>query len=214
MADRPGERSRIPTSLEELAAQLERAALLGLELDTRYRVLAATLEPSSERELGDDGRLQLLLSPVSTVLASLRRIPHGGGAVEVLTFTEDQLVDVTSVLGEPTLEVPLFGGPEPAPGTWAPAWSLEGRSTVGDGTARTCTVSVRREDPDAVVAFDLFVRFDEVLVKDVVGTDLLRLPVPGVLGALPLLSADPAPSGQVSRDQGTDGTPPSSAPST
>lgn len=174
------------TTLDDLERVLDGAALLGLELDTRYRVLAATFEPQDDhypwgRGVGGvtvvDRRIQVLLSPVSTILASLRRTVPGTAdpRTEIYTFGEDQLVDVVAAFGGAPVEPPLFGRAEPRPGSWAPQWSLEGRSTAGDGTTRTVTVSVRTVDADGSLALDLFARFDELLVKDPFGTDLLTL---------------------------------------
>jgi hypothetical protein len=204
------------------------ASLLGIELDTRYRVLAVTLEPDASHDpwgSGDRGseddevdrRVQLLASPVSTVLGSLRRDPRGAAPVEVYTFTDDQLVDVAAAFGGAVVDAPLFGRPEPRPGSWAPTWSLEGRSTAGDGVARTLTISVRTEDVAGELALDLFARFDEVLVRDASGRDLERIaPLgafdPGVLG--PDVLGPGVLGGPPSRPPGTDGTPPSSAAST
>jgi hypothetical protein len=171
------------TTLAQLDAVLDGAALLGLELDTRYRVLAATLEPTRDRypwgSGGDsvvvvDRRVQLLLSPVSTILGSLRRrVATGEGErTEVYTFTDEQLVDIAGALDGAPVIGPLFGRPEPRPGSWAPEWSLEGRSTAGDGITHTVTVSARSDDGAGELALDLFARFDEVLVRDPRGTDL------------------------------------------
>jgi hypothetical protein len=172
-------------TLAQLETVLDGAALLGLELDTRYRVLAVTLEPTRERYPWGSGsdsvvvvdrRVQLLLSPVSTILGSLRRRGVTGERerTEVLTFTDEQLVDIAGALdGAPVLG-PLFGRPEPRPGSWAPEWSLEGRSTAGDGITHTVTLSARSDDGGGELALDLFARFDEVLVRDARGSDLFR----------------------------------------
>jgi hypothetical protein len=176
--------------LAALEEALDGAALLGLELDTRYRVLAVTLElPDGHDPWGSgvpsdaagevDRRIQLLVSPVSTVLGSFRREPAGGGRGEVYTFGDDQLVDVAAAFAGAVPGAPRFGRPEPRPGSWAPTWSLEGRSTAGDGIARTLTVSVRTDDHDGELALDVFVRFDEALVRDAAGRDLERLEAPG-----------------------------------
>lgn len=166
-------------TLDELDQALDGATLLGLELDPRYRVLAATLEPVAGRAPwetadADDRRLQLLCAPVSTILASLRRVDHG--RVEVLRFAETQLVDVVAALDGPTVATPLFGRPEPRPGTWAPTWSLEGRSNAPDGTRRTLTVQVERPEADGTLELDVFARFDDVQVRDAAGRDLWSAP--------------------------------------
>ncbi|MEX0835378.1 MAG: hypothetical protein WD010_04760 [Nitriliruptor sp.] len=188
------------TSIEDLDRVLDGAALLGLELDTKFRVIAATFEPTPERYpwgtgVGSvevvDRRVQVLVSPVSTILGSLRRTTtaDAGQRTEVYTFTEEQLVDVVAAFDGADVESPLFGQPEPRPGSWAPEWSLEGRSTAGDGTSRTLTVSVRHEDGAGELALDLFARFDEVQVKDPFGTDLFAVP-----GSGPLDAFEPRPS--------------------
>lgn len=181
-----------PSTLAELDAVLDGAALLGLELDTRYRVLAATLEPTVDRYPWGRGvagvaivdrRVQVLVSPVSTILGSLRRrVPSDGGRTEVYTFADEQLVDVVGAFDGASVEGPLFGRPEPRPGNWAPEWSLQGRSTAGDGVANTITLSVRHDDGAGELALDVFARFDEVLVRDPFGNDLFGAEPPDPLG--------------------------------
>lgn len=192
MADPAG---RAVTSLTDLEQVLDGAALLGLELDTRYRVLAATFDPEPTRYPWGSGiggvdvvdrRIQVLVSPVATILGSLRRTvtDAAGERTEVYTFTEGQLVDVVSAFDGAPVATPMFGLPEPRPGSWAPEWSLEGRATVGDGVSHTLTVSVRTDDDGGRLALDLFARFDEVHVKDPVGTDLAVI---GPAGPLDLM---------------------------
>lgn len=174
-----------PTRVVDLEPVLDGAGLLGLELDTRYRVLAVTLEPARERYpwgapgggvVVVDRRVQLLLSPISTILGSLRRVGAGEGSTrtEVYTFTDEQLVDVASAFDGAPVGGPLFGRPEPRPGSWGPEWSLQGRSSAGDGTTDTITISVRHADGAGELALDLFARFDELRVRDPQGTDLFR----------------------------------------
>ncbi|MEX1177825.1 MAG: hypothetical protein WEB09_05140 [Nitriliruptor sp.] len=193
MTDDSGRGSGDPvTTLDDLEAVLIGAGLLGLELDTKFRVLAATFEPEVERYPWSEGaagvevvdrRVQVLVSPLSTILGSLRRQVEGSEGVrtEVYTFTEEQLVDVVAAFDGAPVEAPLFGRPEPRPGTWAPEWSLQGRSTAGDGVTRTLTVSVRHDDGAGELGLDLFARFDELQVKDPFGTDLFELRPPGIL---------------------------------
>jgi hypothetical protein len=155
--------------LPALEHVLDGAALWGLELDPRFRVLAATLEPTAERYPWgdtDDRRVQLLCFPVSTILGSFRRnLPM---ETELLSFTEGQLVDVVAAFDGATVAAPLFGQPEPRPGTWGPRFSLEGRSSAPDGVSRTLTVALAHED----LTLCLFARFDEVRLKAADGTDL------------------------------------------
>jgi hypothetical protein len=162
-----------PRHGEGPAAVLEQvlagAQLWGLELDPRYRVLAATLElapDASPWELDDDARVQLLCFPVSTILAALQRTT--GEARELVTFEVEQLVDVSAGFGGAVLEPPVFGRPEPAPGEWGPAVSLQGRSTAPDGRRHTATFAVA----DAEARLEVFARFDQVEVRDAAGREL------------------------------------------
>jgi hypothetical protein len=160
------------TELDGLEQVLEGAAVWGLELDPRFRVLAATFEPAGERhpwEDGDDRRVQVLCFPVSTILASLRQ--RVDGRVVVRRFSDEQLVDVVAAFAGANVVGPLFGRPEPRPGEWAPEWSLEGRSTAPDGTRRTLTVQLRADD----LELDVFARFDDLEVK---GPDGAERPLP------------------------------------
>jgi hypothetical protein len=167
----------VPAPGTDAIAALEHAfdgaALWGLELDSKFRVLAATFEPTPERYAwAEDGgavadrRVQLLCFPVSTILGSLRRESDDGRAI--LEFTEEQLVDVVAAFDGATVSSPLFGQPEPRPGQWAPRFSVQGRSSAPDGTRRTITLSLRHED----LALDLFARFDDLELKGPDGEDL------------------------------------------
>jgi len=159
-----------------LDAVLAGGALLGAELDARYRVLALTFEPSAERYAWgrpDDRRIQVLASPVSVVLGSLRR-EREDGTKELLTFTEEQLVDVVAALDGPEVHGPLFEGMEPRPGEWGPRFSFQGRSSAPDGITRRLRLEVAAAD----LTFGLFARFDHVEVRSPDGADL-RLPSKG-----------------------------------
>lgn len=162
------------TEVGSLDAVLDGAALFGAELEPRYRVLALTVEPVADRDPRQprprDRRLQVLASPVSTLLVALRRTGEDG-ARELLTFADEQLVDVVAAMDGATLTAPVVGRPEPKPGEWAPRFSLEGRSTAPDGTARTLRVEVEHDD----LWLGLFARFDQVEVRDGSGV-ALRLP--------------------------------------
>lgn len=152
------------------------ATLWGLELDPRFRVLAATLELTPDAHpSGDvpDRRVQLLVHPVSTILASLRSVAPDGTR-RLHTFDDGQLVDVAAAVGGATLRPPLFGRGEPRPGQWGPQFSLEGRSSAPDGVQQTLTISVATDD----LELDLFARFDEAEVKDPDGESLVG-PSPG-----------------------------------
>ena len=166
----PHEGPRVdPAALEPA---LDDARMWGVELDTRYRVLAATVEPTPERfpwGAVDDRRIQLLCHPVSTILASLRR--ESGDEKAVLEFDDQQLLDVVSAFEGARLSTPVFGLPEPRPGSWGPTFSMQGRSSAPDGVTTTLTLAVRHED----LALDLFARFDELQVQDAAG-EWLTLP--------------------------------------
>ena len=173
-------------SIAQLDEALDGATLWGLELDPRYRVLAATLElvPGSHpwQLPDDDPRIQLLCSPVSTILASFRRVEDG--QAQLFVFPVEQLVDVAATFGGAPLLGTRFGHPEPRPGSWAPQWSLEGRSSAPDGTARTVTIAVRQPDGEGRMELDLFARFDDVQVNDAMGESLATLSAggPGIGG--------------------------------
>lgn len=158
-----------PLDLAALESVMDGAALWGLELDPRFRVLAATLEPSTDRYpwgRPDDRRVQVLCFPVSTILGSFRRnLPT---ETELLSFTEGQLIDVVATFDGASVAAPLFGQPEPRPGGWGPRFSLEGRSTAPDGTSKTLTIALAREN----LTLHLFARFDEVELKAPDGTAL------------------------------------------
>lgn len=144
-----------------VAATLDGASLWGLELETRYRVLAATLEPPADqhpRGAVDDRRLQVLFHPVHTILASLRRRADG----QVEAFTVDQLVDVAQALGGSPVRV-RFDDPEPAPGEWGPAWSLEGRARTDDGRAHSVTLQLE-DAADRILR--VYATFDGYEVRD------------------------------------------------
>lgn len=150
---------------------LDGAALLGAELDTEYRVLGLTIEPAPGRHPHDPGRpedrrLQVLCSPASTVLASLRR--QDGDQTVVETFSVEQLPLVVDALAEPTLHPPFFGQPQPRPGEWGPDFSVEGRSNAPDGQRHTLRFGVEGRGR----RLDLFVRFDEIAVVRPDGTEL------------------------------------------
>jgi hypothetical protein len=162
----PGGHAVDPAALDPV---LEGARWWGAELDTRYRVLALTFEPSSERyPWGEvaDRRIQVLCHPVSTILASLRREVDGERAL--LEFTDEHLVDVVAALDGPVVTGPVFAGGEPRPGEWGPRFSLQGRSTAGDGTAARLRIEVAHDD----LALAIFARFDHVEVRSLAGEPL------------------------------------------
>lgn len=160
------------TDVAALATVLEGARLWGLELDTKFRVLGATIEPDPAahpvQPAPEDRRLQVVLHPVNVVLASLRRRMQDG-TVTLETFTEAQLVDVVDSFDGPVLTGELLDRPAPTRGEWAPRWSMEGRAQVPDGRTHSLTV---RLTADGGREFDFYATFDEVVVRDPDGNDV------------------------------------------
>lgn len=162
----------MPASDDRLAAVehlLDDAALLGAEVDVRYRVLGLTVEPRSGRHPdgaapGGDGRLQVLLHPASTFVASLR--VEEGSQRRIEAFAVEQLPDVVHALEGPTIHGPVFGRPRPAAGEWGPEASLEGTSSAPDGTFRRVRIEVEQGSR----RFGLFATFDDVEVRRPDGT--------------------------------------------
>jgi hypothetical protein len=153
-------------ALERLLAG---SPLLGLELDTKFRVLAATVEPPADRhprEGADDRRLQVLAHPVSTLLGALQREVDDQPRIE--TFETEQLSDVAAAFAGAPLQAPVLGRPEPRPGEWGPQFSIQGRSTAPDGRSRTVTFAVSTGDAHLRV----FARCDVVEVRDAEGHDV------------------------------------------
>ncbi len=171
--------------LEAVEALLDGALLLGAELDARYRVLGLTVEPTADHHPDGgvaDRRLQVLLHPSSTFVASLRVEDADERRVEA--FVLEQLPDVVHALDAPTIAGPVFGRPEPAPGEWGPSPSLEGRSSAPDGTFRR----LRLEVASGVRRFGLFATFDDVDVRRPDGTDVELPGAGGDAGGLDLFS--------------------------
>lgn len=166
----PGVRPGEDGLLAALEQALDGAALWGLELDPRFRVLAATFEPTPDRHpLGavEDPRLQALFFPVGEVKASLRRHLREGG-VRVDTFTTDQLVDVVDSFGGASVTAPLFDQPDPS-GEWPPELSLHGRSVAPDGYRRSLTLRLEGEGGRR---FGFHATFDSVRVNDADGNEI------------------------------------------
>jgi hypothetical protein len=154
---------------DPLERLLAGATFVGAELDLRYRVLGATIEPATDahpRPGTDDLRLQLLCHPVSTVLGVLEREVDGARHLE--TFEAEQLSDVAAAFEGTPLQPPVLGRPEPRPGQWAPQFSIQGRSTAPNGRRRTVTLEVAAVD----ARLRLFVRCDEVELRDPAGEEV------------------------------------------
>lgn len=132
---------------ETLGELLTDARVWGLELETGFRVLAATVEVAPDRHPdgpdADDPRVQVLLHPVSRIAALLTRTPPDG-PVAIERFAEAQLPLVVDRFEGPVpSRVAVDDGPEPT--GWAPELSLEGASTAPDG--RTHDLELALEGP-------------------------------------------------------------------
>lgn len=173
MSSATGDGRAVPVGggdLRALEARLDGAALWGLELDSRFRVLAATFEPRAEahpRRDVPDRRLQVLFYPVGELKASLRRHDLEGG-VHVETFTDEQLVDVVDSFGGVEVPAPFFDQPDPSE-QWPPRLSLQGQSIAPDGTAHSLTLTLAGEGGRR---FDFHVTFDAVRVMDPEGREI------------------------------------------
>ena len=138
---------------------LDGARCWGAELDTTYRVLAVTVEPTADRHpdgaAAQERRLQLLLHPCSEVAA---RLVHDRTTVE--QFTVDQLLPVVERLDGPRLRAPVLTGDAPP---LVGAVSLEGaaNATVTDGRTHAARFELVGEDRTLV----LRVTYDEVELR-------------------------------------------------
>lgn len=145
--------------LRALDKGLDGACLWGLELDTRYRVLAGTVEPLAEHHpYGDapDRRLQLLLFPCSVIRARMtREEPDGSKVIE--RFEVSQLVEVVDGFDGAVMHGPLFDLPEPG---WGDDVSLRGESSAPDGRSHTFRVQLERYPR----TLELYATFDDVQV--------------------------------------------------
>lgn len=155
---------------EGLERLLTQAPLLGAELDTTYRVLALTVEPSPDvhpEPDADDRRLQVLLHPISRVAAVYADTSTAPPVLH--RFTEDQLVDVVASFDGAPGEWRV-DGPAPDPAAWAPELSMEGASNAPDGRAHHAVVDV---SDAAGQRLRLAVWFDDIDVKRPDGSTLI-----------------------------------------
>lgn len=143
---------------------LDGAALLGLELEPRYRVLAMTIEPAGRRQADDDARVQVLCFPVSELAALLRRTVEGQPRIE--RFELEQLLAVVERLDAPPIERPSIT--RDAPDAAWPEQSLLARSDAPDGTRHHLAFSVERDG----ARLDVRARFDDLRVRRPDGTDV------------------------------------------
>lgn len=158
------------SSLREL---LRAGPLWGAEIDTRFRVLALTVEPSADQHPdpdADDRRLQVLLYPVATVAASL--VQQGDDGTTVLRFEEDQLPDVVAALDGPVPAGDPIPEVRPDLDAVGDRLSLRGQATVGDGILHHLHLVLQAED----LSFELWASFDEAEVR---APDEAEVPRPG-----------------------------------
>lgn len=152
----------MPVDREVLRDLLGSGPVWGAEIDTRFRVLALTVEPSTEAHpdpAADERRLQVLLHPVSTVAASL--VEHTPEGAVVRRFDETQLPDVVSAFdGAVTTTDPLPGRPVDLDAV-APRLSMRGQASVGDGVTDHLHLHLVADD----LSLDLWASFDEVEVR-------------------------------------------------
>lgn len=157
-------------------ALMDGAVLLGVELDTQYRVLGATVEPGEGRhpddagEAGDpqrDRRLQVLAHPCAAITAVLFRDDDGERVVE--RFTAEQLPAVVAALDDPELSAPIVTRTE-APQLPEDV-SLHGESSAPDGRTHRLVLDVSGGDRRLVLS----ATFDELEVRDP-GGETVALP--------------------------------------
>lgn len=153
-----------PDPHEALGSLLRGALLLGLELDTRFRVLAATVEPTAPFDPGrTDRRLQVALHPCSLFEVRLVRTAPDSAAV-LERFSLEQLLDVVVALDTPAIDAVDIGGRPPS---WRDV-SLEGRSQAPDGRRHRIRFSVS----DGARTLEVHATFDDVDVRMADGTQV------------------------------------------
>lgn len=147
---------------DQLRELLLAGPVWGAEIDTRFRVLAVTVEPSAEAHPegeAADRRLQVLFHPVGTIAASL--VQAGEDApTTVLQFTEDQLPDVVSALDGPVPTGEPLPDALPDLAAMADRLSMRGAARTGDGTAHNLHLALDADD----LHLDLWASYDVVEV--------------------------------------------------
>ncbi len=153
-----------PSTSDVVAAvgrHLQGSRLVGVELDTKFRVAAVTVELASP--IGDvdpaDPRVQVLLHPVGRTAASLRVDVEGRWAPR--TFALEQLPDVAAAFDGEELHGPVFGR-EPG-ADWGAVRALDGRAQVADGHLHR---AIFEAEVPGDRAFGFFATFDTVEIRD------------------------------------------------
>lgn len=134
----------------------------GAEIDTRFRVLALTIEPDDTRHpdsSATDRRLQVLLHPVSAVAASLVQQTDDGPAL--LRFGQEQLPDIVAALDGAVPSSPVLVERSADLDALNDRLSLRGHATVGDGTRHHLHLRLAAAD----LTFELWASFDELVVR-------------------------------------------------
>lgn len=147
---------------DELRELLRAGPVWGAEIDTRFRVLAVTVEPSAEvhpRPDVADRRLQVLFHPVGTIAASLLQDDEDGQPV-ILQFREDQLPDVVSALGGAVPAEDPLPASLPDLDTLTDRLSMRGAARTGDGTTHHLHLALASDD----LHLDLWASYDVVEV--------------------------------------------------
>lgn len=155
------------TQLARVGGLLRGAPLWGLELEPRYRVLAATVEPDpAAHPDGDvpDRRLQLVFYPVGSIRARLEHRPVGQRPV-VEMFTVEQLPAVVEAFEGARAVGDPFDAPEP---DWPGPHSLEGVSNAPDGHTHRLLLTLERNDR----RLGLLATFDEVTARRPDGSEV------------------------------------------
>lgn len=147
---------------ERVRELLRSGPVWGAEIETRFRVLAVTIEPSREVHPdphADDRRLLLVLHPVGAIAARLVQDSEDG--TTVLRFGEDQLPDVVSALDGP---VPA-GDPVPDSlpnfDAMGDRLSMRGQAQTGDGTTHHLHLDLRADD----LGLDLWASYDTAEIR-------------------------------------------------
>lgn len=160
----------VEVSRDHLRGLLRSGPVWGAEIDTRFRVLAITVEPAAETHpdpRATDRRLQVLFHPVSSVAASL--VEEGEDGPVVRRFDEEQLPDVVAALDGPvTTTDPLPGAPANLDAL-GPRLSLRGQASVADGFRDHLHLHLAAED----LSLQLWASFDEFEVR---GPDAVPAP--------------------------------------
>lgn len=158
------------SATHDLAARLLRSSpVLGAEIDIRFRVLAVTVEPTSDEHptaQAGDRRLQVVVHPVGTIAAVLA--DHADpDTPTVLRFDETQLSDIVALFADEVSRVSPFPAAMPDVDELAQRLSMFGSAQTGDGTRHVLHLQLTQAHDD--LQLDLWATFDDVEVRDAAG---------------------------------------------